>query len=60
MEGELRMGPPMVYHPVCFKTPWGYIGGPWRYQQATDEEEAKRLGPIIIPERDDDEVDLDQ
>jgi hypothetical protein len=43
----LRLGPPAYYRPVCYLTPWGFIGGPWRYRAVETEEESRR-GPVIV------------
>lgn len=44
---RMTLGPPVYYRPVCQLTPWGFIGGPFRYQRTDTEEEAAE-GPIIV------------
>lgn len=51
---RIATGPPLYYRPVCFLTPWGFVGGPWRYQRA-DEAEA-RQGLVIVDVRENQET----
>lgn len=47
---RMTLGPPVYYRPVCYLTPLGFIGGPWRYRAVETEEEAAK-GPIIVDVR---------